>query len=240
MDNFNPFSTLEAIQDDYITYVNSFQQVKNPEIKGWIESHLDQGSLLWKPPFIQIARPFLPGDSLQSLVDERILHSGVLRFARGDIKSPASPPIHPYRHQVEAIRRLETGKNVVVATGTGSGKSFAFGIPIVSSALKMREQSVPGIKAVIVYPMNALANNQYDDFSARLHGTGIRIARYTGDTKTNPQEALQVYKSVTGRDEPYDSDVLSREEIQKNPPDILMTNYAVSYTHLTLPTTPYV
>ncbi|MGD2178911.1 MAG: DEAD/DEAH box helicase, partial [Anaerolineae bacterium] len=104
---------------------------------------------------------------------------------------------------------------------------FAFGIPIVSEALKMCEQGVRGIKAVIVYPMNALANSQYDDFSRRLHGSGLTIARYTGDTAYGPEEALDRYQRATGRDQPYDSQVLSRQEIQANPPDILMTNYVM-------------
>ncbi|MBC8248702.1 MAG: DEAD/DEAH box helicase [Anaerolineales bacterium] len=115
----------------------------------------------------------------------------------------------------------------MVATGTGSGKSFAFGIPIVSTALRLRDQGVRGIKALIVYPMNALANSQYDDFARRLHGTGLRIALYTGDTFYSPAEALEQYRRVTGRAQPYDSEVLSREEIQRNPPDILMTNYVM-------------
>ncbi|RLA76000.1 MAG: DEAD/DEAH box helicase, partial [Deltaproteobacteria bacterium] len=113
------------------------------------------------------------------------------------------------------------------STGTGSGKSFAFGIPIVSTALQMRAKGKLGIKAVIVYPMNALANSQYEDFSSRLHGSGLKIARYTGDTKKNPDAALKQYRNVTGRERPYDSEVLSREAIRNNPPDILMTNYVM-------------
>ena len=75
--------------------------------------------------------------------------------------------------------------------------------------------------------MNALANSQYDDFAQRLHGSGLTIARYTGDTATSPAEALKRYQKNTARQQPYDSERLSREEIQTNPPDILMTNYVM-------------
>ena len=224
---FNPFSTLEDIQQDYLAYVESFQQIRSQEIKDWIEDRMQQGGLLWKPPYLQISLPFELGEDLQNLVDQNILHPGILQFARINKSDQGSDPISPYLHQIGAIRKLCEGRNVIVATGTGSGKSFAFGIPIVSTALKMRQQGISGIKAVIVYPMNALANNQYDDFSERLHGSGLTIARYTGDTKSSPDKALAMYKSVTGRDEPYDCEILSREEIQKNPPDILMTNYVM-------------
>jgi len=224
---FNPFSTLEDIQSDYLAYVHSFQQIKSEEIKNWIQGRLEEGGLLWKPPYLQIALPFLPGDSLQTLVDEGVLHQGILRFARQDKKDLNSPAINPYRHQVEAIRKLKQGRNVIVATGTGSGKSFGFGIPIASTALRMKAQGIQGIKAVIVYPMNALANNQYDDFSERLQQSGLKIARYTGDTKVDPETALSQYKTLAGREEPWDCEVLSRKEIQDNPPDILMTNYVM-------------
>ncbi len=224
---FNPFSTLEDIQRDYLSYVESFQQIKSQEIKNWIEARLEGGGLLWKPPYIQISLPFMQGEPLEKLVDEGILHSGVLKFARSEKNDPNSAPISPYLHQIEAIRTLHQGGNVIVATGTGSGKSFAFGIPIVSTALKLKERGVKGIKAVIVYPMNALANNQYDDFTERLHRSGLRIGRYTGDTKTNPEKALALYQTLTGRKVPYDCEVLSRAEIQADPPDILMTNYVM-------------
>ncbi len=224
---FNPFSTLQDVQQDYINYVESFQQIKNPVIQSWIETKMDQGGLLWKPPYLQISLPFLPGEPLETLVSERILHPGTLKFARSVVKDLTSSAIQPYQHQVQAIRKIHQGNNIILATGTGSGKSFGFGLPIVSTALKMKAQGVHGIKAVIIYPMNALANNQYDDFSARLHQSGLTIARYTGDTKTRPEEALNEYIRLTGREQPYDCELLSRKEIQENPPDILMTNYVM-------------
>lgn len=224
---FNPFSTLNDIQNDYLTYVESFQQIKNPQIRTWIDQRREEGGLLWKPPYLQISLPFLPGDSLSTLVDEGVLHAGTRRFARQDKSDLSSPPIAPYSHQTEAIRKIHAGLNIIMATGTGSGKSFGFGLPIVSTALQMKARGVQGIKAVIVYPMNALANSQYDDFSERLHQSGLTIARYTGDTKSNPEEALNEYRRLTGRDDPFDCEVLSRKEIQERPPDILMTNYVM-------------
>ena len=235
----NPFAILESVQQDYLTYVRTFQRFQNPRIRDWVMDRIEHGTLLWKPPYIQLSRPFAPGDTLETLVEEGLLHSKAPPIFRRDPDDPASLPVHPYRHQSEAVRRilgspplisgegLGEGANVVVATGTGSGKSFAFGIPIVSQSLRMREQGIPGIKAVIVYPMNALANSQYDDFAQRLHGTGLTIARYTGDTAYSPEEALDRYQRATGRLQPYNSEILSREEIQDHPPDILMTNYVM-------------
>ena len=226
-EQFDPFNTLKEVQGDYQSYVSSFQKIRNPKIEAWIEQRKVVGGLLWKPPYLQIALPFQVGDSLPTLVAEGVLHPGVLKFARSKIDQLDSAPIEPYEHQVQAIRKLHQGHNVILATGTGSGKSFGFGIPIVSRVLEMKARGIKGIKAVIIYPMNALANNQYEDFSARLDASGLTIARYTGDTKSSPEEALNDYRFLTKREKPYSCELLSRKEIQDNPPDILMTNYVM-------------
>lgn len=223
----NPFAILAQVQEEYRTYVQTFQQFQNPIIREWVMERIQNGTLLWKPPYIQLSRPFAPGESFAALIAAGVLHPQTPPIFRRDLDDLTATPYTLHRHQSEAITRIAAGQNVVVATGTGSGKSFAFGIPIVSAALRLRDQGVRGIKAVIVYPMNALANSQYDDFAARLHGSGLRLARYTGDTAFSPVEALADYQRATGRQRPYDSEVLSREEIQNQPPDILMTNYVM-------------
>lgn len=223
----NPFAVLQDVQQDYLTYVRTFQRFQNPEIQNWVLDQIQNGTLLWKPPYVQLAHPFAMGDRLQELVDEGILHPDTPKVFRRIPEDLASGAVHPYRHQTQAVRKVLAGRNVIVATGTGSGKSFSFGMPIVSDALRDLDRKRKGIKAVIVYPMNALANSQYDDFARRLHGSGLRIALYTGDTASSPGDALSRYRINTGRQQPYDSEVLSREEIQHNPPDILMTNYVM-------------
>ncbi|MCJ7430178.1 DEAD/DEAH box helicase [Candidatus Bathyarchaeota archaeon] len=226
----NPFEALAHVQESYKTYVNTFQRIRNPIIQEWIQEKIAEGTLLWKDPYIQLNRRFEQGDSLQKLVDDNILHRNALKiFARKDPYGKlANVPITPYKHQSEAVLSiLRDNANTLVTTGTSSGKSFCFGIPIINECLRMRDQGLSGIKAIIVYPMNALANSQYEDFSQRLHGTGLKIGLYTGDTKNSPEEARAALKTATGRDEPYDSELLSRDEIQANPPDILMTNYVM-------------
>ena len=226
----NPFEILEYTKDQYNTYVYTFQKIKNPVIKDWIETKTKQGTLLWKEPFIQLNRRFERGTSLQELVEQGILHKEVLKvFVKRDHDGKlTSEPITPYKHQSDAVLSIvRDGKNTVVTTTTSSGKSFCFGIPIIDECLRMRDEGVKGIKAILVYPMNALANSQYEDFAERINGTGLKIALYTGDTRNKAEEALAGLRETTGREEPYDSEVLSRDEIQANPPDILMTNYVM-------------
>jgi ATP-dependent helicase YprA (DUF1998 family) len=223
----DPFEALDQIRDSYRKYVETFQRFKNPMIQDWVGEKLAKGTLIFKGPYIELNRRFQAGDSFQDLISEGLLHQETPRCFTSKPEDKSSPVVELYRHQSEAIRNIATGKNTVIATGTGSGKSFCFGIPIISECLRLRDQGVKGVKAIIVYPMNALANSQYDEFSARLSSSGLKIALYTGDTKNSRKEALTGYQVLTGRREPYDSELISREEIKANPPDILLTNYVM-------------
>lgn len=179
----NPFSTLQAVQSAYRCYVDTLQRFKNPAIRDWVLQRVAHG-LLWREPYLQLSQRFQAGEPFDRLVAEGLLHPGAPRCFTQDRGKRDAAPLPLHHHQSEAVRSvLGAGANIVVATGTGSGKSFCFGIPIVSECLRLREQGVPGIKAVIVYPMNALANSQCDEFAQRLKGSGLRLALYTGDTR---------------------------------------------------------
>jgi ATP-dependent helicase YprA (DUF1998 family)/ribosomal protein L37AE/L43A len=218
----NPFNALDNVQSSYRSYVETFQNVDDETINAWIENRIETGKVLWKEPFVQLNQRFQYGDTLDEFVADGTLHKGILDVFTG----AGGDPIEPYKHQTEAIHSIQAGNNTIVSTGTGSGKSFAFGIPIVSHCLEAKERGEDGIKAVIIYPMNALANSQYEDFAERLDGTGLRLGLYTGDTPHNPDEAPEFLRQF-GREEAYDSEVVSREEMQEDPPDILMTNYVM-------------
>ena len=87
--------------------------------------------------------------------------------------APAFGPIaeRPYRHQSDACRRILEGKPTVVATGTGSGKTEAFLMPIVDHCLREHREGEDSVKAILIYPMNALANDQCGRIRKLLDGT---------------------------------------------------------------------
>ncbi len=150
----NPFDVFANVQDDYLTYVRTFQRFQNLCIRDWVTERIEHGTLLWKPPFVQLSRPFAPGDTLQTLVEEGLLHLKTPPIFRYDPDDPASSPVHLYRHQSDAIRAVlgfdspsptsgrggqgvRAGANVVVATASVSrwgqktggieGKAFVTG-----------------------------------------------------------------------------------------------------------------
>ncbi|MBK7386943.1 MAG: DEAD/DEAH box helicase [Methanothrix sp.] len=226
-ERLNPFGALEDICTAYRKYVTSFQRFKNPTIRNWVDEKLKEGTLISKGPYIELNRRYLHGDSFDQLVSEGLIHPNSPRCFTAKAEDKESPLVDLHKHQSDAVRTIASGKNTIIATGTGSGKSFCFGIPIISECLRLQDEEVKGVKAIIIYPMNALANSQYDDFASRLEGTGLKIALYTADTPNSREKALANYASTTGREKPRDSELLSRDEIKDTPPDILLTNYVM-------------
>lgn len=221
----NPFNQLEEIQRTYRSYVDTFVNVRNDHIRTWLEYRVDQDRLLWNEPFLQVRRRFKAGPALDELIARGLLPEAARRIFRIDAEDFGDTrPVHPHYHQARALELAAEGKSFVVATGTGSGKSFAFGMPVIADALGRK--GTPGIKAVIIYPMNALANSQYADFALRLNGSGLKIALYTGDTPSTKEQG-EILKNTTAELGGHISDAAlwSREEIRESPPDILMTNY---------------
>jgi len=192
------FNLHKDIIDDYKCFVNSFINIKNERIRTVVESEMNQGKF-WPEPLIQFNPSFEQSTSMETLCDKGVLHPELENIFKG---------FSLFRHQVEAITKGSEGFDYVVTSGTGSGKSLIFLASIFDHLLKNKNDN--GIRAVIVYPMNALINSQSEEirkFKENYESvTGKRFpftyAQYTG------QE---------GKDE--------RERIKNELPDIILTNY---------------
>ena len=219
----DPFRQLQNIQENFRGYAESFVTPRNPAIAEYLRKGIEEADLLWREPFVAQKRRYRAGPGVETLIRQGLLPPGIrplLRQKPEDFHDHT--PIHPYLHQYQALEAALKGESFVVATGTGSGKSLAFGLPILAYAL---QQQRPGVKALIVYPMNALANSQYRDFALRLNGSGLRIALYNGETPSTPQEGQALKERIALERPVSDAEVFSRQEIRAHPPDILMTNY---------------
>jgi ATP-dependent helicase YprA (DUF1998 family) len=203
----NVFDLRDRLVGDYASYTRSFIKINDPRISARVDSELDAGAF-WPEPLLQLNPTFLPGGTIDDLVDQGILHrecSKIFRIDKTDTDH-AGKQLLLHAHQREAILKAKEGKSYVLTSGTGSGKSMTYIVPIVDHVLQ--HGSGRGIQGIVVYPMNALANSQDEElkkFLERGYPEGkppVRFARFTGQEK-GPE----------------------REAIRSNPPDILLTNY---------------
>ena len=212
------FRVHQELIDDYKSFTTSAVVPRDPRITQYVHDELADGKQ-WPEPWLSLNPTFASGGSIDELVAEDLLHPECAKIFRPkrDVSDAGASPITLHRHQREAIETARSGKSYVLTTGTGSGKSLAYIIPIVDRALRQQLRR-PGIKAIIVYPMNALANSQVGELEKFLrfgYGEGnepVTFARYTGQEQGEQREA-----------------------ILRDPPDILLTNYVMLELMLTRP-----
>ena len=176
----------------------------NPALAHVIDDFLAQPENLAKGPYLSIALPFQPAPE------------------GGEPFSEVPLGFTPYRHQRTAFSRLAagSGRSTVVATGTGSGKTECFLFPILDYC---RERAgAPGIKAILVYPMNALAADQARRIAQTIDRTPALRGRVTAGVFVgrDNQPQRSTHKTM-GRDHV----VTDRDTLRERPPDILLTNY---------------
>ncbi len=212
----NVFRLRDQLVGQYSDYVRSFIQIRDKRIGDHVSQRLDEG-MLWPEPLIQLNPSFEPGAWIDDLINEGVLHSESAKiFRKAKRPDDLGEPMRLHLHQEQAAKVAKLGKNYVLTTGTGSGKSLSYIVPIVDHVL--RRGAGKGIQAIVIYPMNALANSQHGELTKFLcHGypggkPPVRFAQYTG------QESDDV-----------------REAILNNPPDILLTNYVMMELILTRP-----
>src|SRR5688500_5265016 len=215
------FEAREQLVRDYRSFTAAFVEPRDQRIRDFLERQLEAGAQ-WPDPWLSLNPNFASGGTAQELVDEGLLHPECARIFR--IKQHASDagatPITFHRHQRDAIVAAHSRRSYVLTTGTGSGKSLSYIAPIVDRVLRDKDEGTwsPGIKAIIVYPMNALANSQLYELEKFLQfgypgGKGpITFERYTGQENAD-----------------------ERTRILAEPPDILLTNYVMLDLVLTRP-----
>ncbi len=201
------FDFRDRLIDEYAAFSRSFSRIAAPDIAQHIEAEYARGRY-WPEPLLQINPNYKRSGSVQDLVAQGSLHAACAKlFQTGKAEGHPSD-LYLYVHQMQAIAKAQNQQSYVVTTGTGSGKSLSFFIPIVDRILKAKDSDPrKRTRAIIIYPMNALANSQLEELDKFLHGYSpesapFTVARYTGQESSDERQA-----------------------IANNPPDILLTNF---------------
>ena len=253
---FNPLLATKQIQKSYVNFYKTNFTLGNDELSNQLDK-LSDNNRLWREPFISISQNYIPGRTLEQLSLEVKLDNELV---------DTFPIQNLFQHQENAIKNIvKFERNTIVSSGTGSGKTEAFLIPVLNECAK---SEVTGIKAIIIYPTNALAIDQVNRlrdilFTLNKKREGVRkreitFGIYTGPTartifgtsgelnsdliylsyrcpSCNRNDALKCDQEngkviLTCRHEKdikIKFQIFTREELQNNPPDILITNYAM-------------
>jgi ATP-dependent helicase YprA (DUF1998 family) len=201
MIRFNPLDVSEELKRVYKNFILSSFPVADLALREKLENAIDNEKLLWNGPFISVASKYKKGNNAKEFLQNCNFHPLIAQSIQLD---------KFYKHQEEAIHSIIQGKHTIISTGTGSGKTEAFLLPIIDYCLKNRQK---GIKAIIVYPMNALANDQMlrlRTFLYKINSTlsdPITFCRYTGQTPQDerddelrkiPYQRCQVDRTIMG------------------------------------------
>ena len=211
--------------NNYRNYITSFLNIKDPGISQFVDDEI-QNKKLWPDPLVQFNPTYQPGSTLKKLTNEKVLHPDLENIFIG---------YELYKHQEEAIRLGAAGKEFIVTSGTGSGKSLIYMATIFSHILNHQEAVKGKNLAVIVYPMNALINSQNEEIKKyeRNYLKSLLPGGVTYDEQNKTlDEQIKDLKEIGGDIFPIkyaqytgQEDEETREAIRKNPPHILLTNY---------------
>lgn len=225
----HPIQTARRLREAYIRYLKTIKPFQDKRLREEFSRALEAENLLVKGPYLELTPPFTPGRTIQELIDEKVLSTCFTSFCHNEEGLRLDRPL--YWHQEQSVIKAQEGHNLVITTGTGSGKTESFLIPILDSlAREANDQTLeqPGVRALLLYPMNALANDQMERLRGYLKKfPQITFGRYVGDTAPAYKDALVAYKEINQDKEPPENELISREQMQVNPPHILLTNYAM-------------
>lgn len=234
---FDPILASNNIKNEFISYVStSFHLADQEYARQFVES-LEQEGAIAKGPYLDISDSFEAGKSIEQMIEEgemsplfRDLEPG-LEDGQKEIKLIRKL----YKHQEKAIRKINLNKNIVVTTGTGSGKTECFILPIINHLLREKENGTltDGVRAILIYPMNALANDQMKRLRVILKQyPDITFGVYNSSTEYEDAAGIaeygRVFKDKDGKAmKPLKNEIISRKTMQSRPPHILVTNYAM-------------
>ena len=233
---FDPIRASEEIKASYIDYITTSFEIADQDYAQGLKRALEQEGMAAKGPYLDIGGSYETGHTLRELVQKgkaSPLFAELEPVPEKERELKLDRPL--YLHQEKSLEKASKGQSLVVTTGTGSGKTESFLLPVLNHILTEIENGEldSGVRAIIIYPMNALANDQIKRMRALLKNyRRIRFGIYNGNTPHQRKEALNDYhkthKDANGAPvDPLENELISREEMQEEPPHILITNYSM-------------
>ena len=253
MHDIDPMRLRDRLRDTLQRYISTavpISSTRAPRLAAEVRKKIKgASSQLVKGPFLESLPDFHKKGSIRDLTDSGVLAPDWRVMDHTGYSHLLDRPLH--EHQYRSIVRATSRHNLIVSTGTGSGKTECFLVPIVDRLLRDEKRNEPGVRAIIVYPLNALANDQLYFRIAplllkQLRDPGITFGRFTGQVRANANRFQEENRLLQNRSllDALNLDdttriprswLLSRSEMLETPPHILITNYAMLEHLLLLP-----
>lgn len=250
MTDTNPLQFRDRLRDTLRRYLNTTVgfSADYPELAQRVSDALIDEAELVKGPYLEALPDFEKGRAIQDLRQEGLFHADWDALS-GTKTGRRLWERKLHKHQELAILRAKAKENYLVATGTGSGKTESFLYPLVDRILQDPDRGKPGVRAIIIYPLNALANDQLYFRLAPLllrdmSDPGITFGRFTSavsaqNTRDEVEDSIRSNEALMEvlqwpRRVP-ENWRLTRKEMLDRPPHILITNYAMLEHLLLLP-----
>jgi DEAD/DEAH box helicase domain-containing protein len=189
------------LQQGLADYIETTFPMTNPFFRGSLQKMLATKDSVFHEPYVAVRLPFRVADKMPEMF--QAVH----------------PQYIPFVHQQKAFERLtgEDGRSTLIATGTGSGKTECFLYPILEYCYRHRGEN--GIKALLIYPMNALASDQAKRIAELIDNSpelrnNVTAGMYVGGYENSPSRGMGPEQIIT-----------DHETMLASPPDILLTNY---------------
>lgn len=225
----DPIVASKNIVDKYLRYIETTFYINDSEYMEQFKNQISSPEHFSKGPYLDFSDSFKFGSSINELIDEDILSNEFNTLYKDEhMQGLLSRSL--YKHQELAIRKLHEDNNIVVTTGTGSGKTESFLLPIINHLMREKEKDTlsDGVRALIIYPMNALANDQMKRMRETLKDyPDISFGAYTGETEHEDKKAFDKFLSLNDNKKPIPNERISRRQMKEKPPHILITNYAM-------------
>jgi superfamily II DNA or RNA helicase len=250
-----PLDVSKHIESRILRHIRKSLPVERsiPRMQSVLDEFFRETHPLSRDPYLESVPAYRPGESLKELADSGVIHQRTAKvfaqyFADDRDADPAQIKLHS--HQAVAVKAVcAEEKNLVVCSGTGSGKTESFLIPLIDSLIREHESGTlnPGVRAMILYPMNALVNDQIRRLRSILRWeTEITFGKFTGETAHD--EDVKAGKAddlenafddfATGMHDSYSAlgfddegritnEVATREKWRDSAAHILVTNYSM-------------
>ena len=229
----DPLKTTGIIKESFTRYLTSSFHIRDHKLRQLFYDEVENFGYM-NGPILEATPPFRSECTLKNLAEESLISEVAQQILMNCFPELNDKPL--YTHQEKSIRKVISNRNILISSGTGSGKTECFLIPILNSLISEHKsgQLGPGVRALLLYPMNALANDQLRRLrkisaimGKKFPDVQITFGRYVGDTRQTKKEAIENFRFTNSGEEPVKAELLSREEMQKTPPHILITNYAM-------------